>query len=74
MVKNDTMYLRKSICVARKKINVTKNRVTWTTAGVTKATTGVTMPHCDGSTATVLPDGSNTSCNSRTAANGRSST
>ena len=27
LVKNDTMYLRKSICVARKKINVTKNRV-----------------------------------------------
>ena len=75
LLKNDTMYLRKSICVARKKISVTKKSVTSTTAGVTKATSGVTMANCDDSTATVFSgEGNSTSCNSRNAANGRSNT
>src|SRR5712692_2294049 len=51
VVKNETMYRRKSICAARKKINVTKKSTNSSTAGVTKASTGVTMPNCDGSTA-----------------------
>ena len=43
VVKNDAIYLRKSICVARKKMSVTKNRVTPISAGVMKVRTGVTM-------------------------------